>query len=153
VNLVLTRFRFYLSVSALFVGCLVGVLLISYLIGHFVPIAWLRGTLDILVMALGVVAFESLTGGHTSYRKYVVSRSGVLTSPSRFWATTGQAIVVVVAVTLIGAVSYVAANSPQDSVWRPIAMLAWPVVPGATAVYLLIARDWRRELASSTNAA
>lgn len=152
-NLVLTRFRFYSIISALFVGCLTGVLLVSYLLDRIVPIAWLRGALGLLVLALGQTAFQAVTGGHTSYRKYVAALGGDLAPPSRFWATSGQIVAVLIASAILGGISHMAANGPEDSAWRSAAVLAWLVVPGATLVYLLVARDWRRELASSSNAA
>ncbi|MFL5617699.1 MAG: hypothetical protein ACJ79A_04815 [Gemmatimonadaceae bacterium] len=151
--LVLTRFRFYAIVSALFMGCLTGVLLVSYLLDRLVPIAWLRGALGLLVLAIGQVAFQVLTGGHTSYRKYVAALGGDLAPPSRFWATTGQLLAVILAAAIVGGVSHAAANASEDSAWRSAAVVVWLVVPGATLIYLLIARDWRRELTSSSNAA
>ena len=156
-NTVLTRFRFYARQVGLFVSCVAVSLLVSYLVDRVVSSSSLsrvlNGAVNIVTLALFWMGLEWLTDGQTSYRKYLASHGGELTPPSRFWATTGQAIVCIVAAAAIGVVTHLASGAPAGSSWRGAATVAWPVIVGATLIYLLIARDWRRELASSSNAA
>ena len=153
----LTRFRFYARQAVLLASCLAASLLVSYLVDRGISSSWLRDVLNsavsIVTLALLWIGIERLTDGHTSYRKYVAAHGGELIQPSRFWATTGQAIVCMVAVAAIGVISHLASASPVGSSWRGATMAVWPLVGGATLIYLLVARDWRRELASSSNAA
>ena len=149
----LTRFRFYSIMAGLFAAALVCYVLVSSLVGRSVHLTWLSEALGIVMFAVAQGGFWWLTGGHTSYRKYVASQGGELVLPSRFWATTGPVVVCLVASAVLVAVSRIASSAPTDSGWRSAAIAAWVVVPGWTLVFLLIARDWRRELASSSDAA
>ena len=152
-NTVITRSRFYAVHALVFTSCAAATLLLSYLAGRIVHSVWLTGAVNVLGLVLARIALERFVGGQISYRKYVASHGGGLVPPSRFWATTGQIVVCCVAVAAVGVVSSVALKAPDDSTWRPVAMVMWPVVLGGTLIYLLTARDWRRELASSSNAA
>ena len=153
----LTRSRFYARQAVLLASCLAASLLVSYLVDRVVSSSWLRdvlnGAVGIVTLALLWIGLERLTDGQTSYRKHVAAHGGELVQPSHFWATTGQVIVCIVAAASIGVVSHLASASPLGSSWRGAAMVVWPLVGGGTLIYLLVARDWRRELASSSNAA
>ena len=152
-NTVITRSRFYAVQAALFTSCVAATLLLSYLAARIVHSAWLTGAVNVLAFVLARIGLDRFVGGQISYRKYVASHGGELVAPSRFWATTGQVVVCCIAVAAVGVVSSVALSAPEHSMWRPAAMVMWPVVLGGTLIFLLIARDWRRELASSSNAA
>jgi len=153
VHTVLTRTRFYALQAVLFASCVAAALLLSHVVNQIFHSAWLNVVVNVLAVVLARIGLERFVGGQISYRRYVAAHGGELIPPSRFWATTGQVVVCGLALAAIVFVSSTALNAPEDSLWRPVAMVLWPAVLGGTLIYLLIARDWRRELASSSNAA
>jgi hypothetical protein len=133
------------------VGAIIGLAVIvagSWVVDHFVAIGWLKWLLGAFAVACGQTANSMFAGTYSSYRKYAAAHGGPDLPPSQFWATTGQAVVLIVSALLLTVVTY-AANRAQDGDWlRTAAVMAWIAIPGATMVYCLIARDWRRELTS-----
>jgi hypothetical protein len=148
----LTRLQFYSIVSGVYVAVLIGVLLVSLGVTRFALPVWTTDVLAILIVATGQTSIYLLTGGELSYRKYVAAAGRPLIPPSRFWATTGQAIVLICAAVLLVVFSYIASRAGDLSPWKAITTAAWIVLPPVTILYCLLARDWRRELASAPNA-
>ena len=139
------------STAIQIVGAISGLAVIvagSWLVDHFVAIGWLKWLLGAFAVACGNTAAWLFAGTYSSYRKYAAAHGGPDLPPSQFWATTGQAVVLPVSALLLAVVTYTAGRA-QDGDWlRTAAWMAWIAIPGATMVYGLIARDWRRELTS-----
>jgi hypothetical protein len=118
------------------------------IVDRFVTASWLKWLLGIFALACGQTATQLFAGSYSSYRKYVAAQGGPDLPPSRFWATSGQIVVIAGALAFLLALT-AAANRAAEGAWlRGAAALAWVAVPGAVLIYLLIARDWRRELTS-----
>lgn len=100
-----------------------------------------------LAFAVDALVWPGTGGG--SYREYLKVHGVPVPPPSRFWATTGQLIVVGVAALIFGVVSHVAGRAPDESRWRSAAIVVWVLVPTMTLAYLFSARDARRELKSA----
>jgi hypothetical protein len=124
------------------------VLAVAFLVDHFIDAGWLKWILGILAVGLGQTASQFFAGPYSSYRKYAAANGGPDLPPSRFWATTGQVVVFALVIVLLLGIT-VAANRAPDGHWlRTVAALSWMALPGSFLFYLLIARDWRRELTS-----
>jgi hypothetical protein len=132
-------------------GAIIGLAVIvagSWLVDHFVAIGWLKWLLGAFAVACGQTANWLFAGTYSSYRKYAAAHGGPDLPPSQFWATTGQAVVLIGSALLLTVLTHAAGRAPDGDWLRTAAWMAWIAIPGATMVYCLIARDWRRELTS-----
>jgi hypothetical protein len=136
-----------LQISGTAVGLAI-VLGVTFVVQQFVTVAWMKWTLGVLAVACGQTASQLFCGTGSSYRKYAAAHGGPDRPPSRFWATTGQAVILVVAALFLFLLTAVANRLPAQHWLRPATGLAWVAVPGSFLLYLLVARDWRRELKS-----
>jgi hypothetical protein len=78
---------------------------------------------------------------------WIVGISIAILGGFAFWATTGQAVVLTLATGLLVVITAIA-NRAAATLPRSLAGIAWVIVPAGVLFYLLVARDWRRELTS-----
>ena len=136
-----------IQLAGLLVGLAIAVV-VGFAAHRFVTVEWLKWVVGLVALAIAETVYQLLAGPHTSYRKYIAANGGPDLPPSRFWATSGQAIVLSVAGGCLALVT-VLERRPGAEPWAGIvAGLAWVGIPAAALLYLFIARDWRRELAS-----
>jgi len=115
---------------------------------HRVAIAGIAGCL--LAFVADTLTWPGASGG--SYRHYLKEQGVPVPPPSRFWATVGQVIVVVLALLSLGVVTLAAEQAPNGSPWRSAVIAVWIVAPTVALLYLFWARDARRELDATRNA-
>jgi hypothetical protein len=111
-------------------------------------IAWLRWIAEMLALGVGLTIYQLLGGNYPSYRKYQAAVGGPYQPPSQFWATSGQLVVWLIGGVLLTGLSMLGRRAAPTSWLQPMVVSAWLFVPGVCLVYLLIARDWRDELAT-----
>jgi hypothetical protein len=133
------------AASAIGLGIVLGA---AFLVEHFVTPGWVKWLLGVLAVALGQTATQLFSGTHSSYRKYSAANGGPNLPPSQFWATTGQAVALVIVAALLIGLTIAANRAPEGHWLRSAAALGWVGIPGAFLFYLLLARDWRRELSA-----